>query len=446
MKNALLILFFFSISNFAFAQFTVTGKVVKTQDNTPLESVTVFVNNTSYGTKTDKNGDFILKNVRSGHYELIVSMVGFKTYSASIIVQSNIKVPAIKLAEKNISLAEVSITVPEKLDNKYMNMFKREILGTSKFGRQSRIVNPKVIQLEFNQQENVLKAYTTDFMIIENKALGYQLKYLLEDFERNEKTELISYVGYVLFESLSGNDEQRKVWNEKRMEAYTGSLQHFFRSVMGNNISKDAGSGFLVATDTRINNKHRPADTLIREKIRSFSGGFRKTDKDSLAYWAYMLEQPKHIEVIDTTKLKAKQIAQLTDQKGLYALRINTDINYINKWGYIVVPGKTNSAHYQCDTCQFKNSLYVTYVKDIPQRLGTGSKKLDTRREESFIPTLEMKRNASLMSIVDDHVLFDWNGVVVNPMALKLEWYWASLRLGDLLPIDYLPDTPIYSK
>jgi hypothetical protein len=57
-----------------------------------------------------------------------------------------------------------------------------------------------------------------------------------------------------------------------------------------------------------------------------------------------------------------------------------------------------------------------------------------------------MKRNASLISIVDEHVFFDWNGVVVNPMSLKLERYWAGLRLGDLLPIDYLPDTESYSK
>jgi hypothetical protein len=446
LKNALLIFFFLSIANLALAQFTITGKVGKAADNKPLESATVFVNKTSYATKTDKNGNFILQNVRSGHYELIVSMVGFKTYSVSITVQSNIKLPAIKIEEKNISLTEVSITSAQKLDNKYMNMFKREILGTSKFGRQSRIINPKVIQLDFDQQDKVLKAYTTDFMIIENQALGYRLKYLLEDFERNEKVELISYVGYVLFESLAGDDKQRKAWNENRIEAYTGSLQHFFRSVLGNNVNKDGEPGFLAATDTRMINKHRPADTLIRDKIRSFSGGFRKTDKDSLAFWSYMLEQPRYIEVIDTTKLKAKQIAKLTDQKGLYALQINSDTNYINKWGYIVVPGKKTRAHYQCDTCQFKNSLYVTYIKDIPQRLGTGSKKVDTRREESFLPTLEMKRNASLISIVDDHVFFDWNGVVVNPMSLKLERYWAGLRLGDLLPIDYLPDTESYSK
>lgn len=168
MKNALLIFFFLSISNLALAQFTITGKVEKAADNKPLESATVFVNKTSYATKTDKNGNFIIQNVSSGHYELIVSMVGFKTYSVSITVQSNIKVPAIKIEEKNISLTEVSITSAQKLDNKYMNMFKREILGTSKFGRQSRIINPKVIQLDFDQQDKVLKAYTTDFMIIEN--------------------------------------------------------------------------------------------------------------------------------------------------------------------------------------------------------------------------------------------------------------------------------------
>ncbi len=320
-------------------------------------------------------------------------------------------------------------------------MFKREILGTSKFGRQCRIVNPKVIHLNFNKIENKLTAYTSDFMIIENKALGYRLRYLVEDFERNEKTELISYMGYVLFETMQGNDQQLKEWNEKRLEAYTGSLQHFLRSLLGNNVNREGESGFLVAKDTRSLNKHRLADTIIREKIRSYSGKYSKSDKDSLLFWTNMYLLPRYIEVIDTTRLKSKQIAQLTDQNGLYAIRINNDTNYIKKWGYIVVPGAKGLVNFKCDTCKFKNSLYVTYIKEIPKKLGKGDKKPNSRGEESFSPTPEMNKMASLISIFDGYVFFDWNGVIVNPMSLTLERYWANLRLGDLLPIDYLPDT-----
>ncbi|MEE1944209.1 carboxypeptidase-like regulatory domain-containing protein [Pedobacter sp. KR3-3] len=446
MKRSFLILFFLAVSNLALAQFTITGKVLNAADNKPLENATVFLNKTNYGAKTDQQGNFTISNVPPGHYELVVSMMSFKVYNVALAVKADTKVPTVIMEEKSTSLNEVKITVAKKVESKYMEMFKRELLGTSKFGRQCHILNPKVIQLNFDPKENKLTAYTSDFMVIENKALGYRLKYLLEDFERNEKTELISYVGYVLFETMEGNEQQRQEWNENRLEAYTGSLQHFLRSVLGNNINKEGESGFVVATDTRSPNMSRLADTLIKEKIRLYSGKYSKIDKDSLFFWTSMFQQPRYIEVVDTTKLIAKEIAQLTDQNGLYALRINNDINYIKKWIYIKVPGKKGSISFTCDTCEFKNSLYVTYIKNIPARLGNGYKMPSPRFKESFTPSPELDKMASLISIYDGHVLFDWNGVVVNPMSLKVERYWATQRLGDLLPIDYMPTTESYAK
>jgi hypothetical protein len=429
-----LTLFILLVSNLTFAQFTMTGKVINLADNEPLESVTVFVDKTSYGTKTDKHGDFTIRNVRPGHYELIVSMLSFKTYKVPISIQADTKVPTIGIEEKTLSLNEVKITIPRKVDSKYLNMFMREILGTSKFGKQCRIVNPKVIRVRYDEKEQKLTGYTSDFMIIENKALGYRLKYLVEDFERNEKTELISYIGYALFEPMKGNDQQQSNWHQKRLEAYASSLQHFLRSVLGNIVNKEE-PGFFVALDSRSLNKSRPPDTLIRKKIRLYG-----LDKDSLLSWNRMLRQPQYIEVIDTTKLSAKQIVQLTDQKGTYSLKINNDTNYINKWEAINVPGLNGRIKFRCDTCQFKNSLYVTYTKEIPKRFRKTYKSNSSRIEESFIPSSEMNKMASLISIIDNDVFFDWNGVIINPLSLKIEGYWANLRLGDLLPIDYMPN------
>ena len=437
LNSTFLILFILLFSNLAIAQFKVTGKVLNKVNNNPVESATVFVNKTSNGTKTDKYGNFVIYNLQPGNYEIIVSTIGFKTYQVPISVQSNVKLTTIALEEKTIPLDEVRITTAKKLGNEYMEMFEREILGTSKFGKQCKIINPKVIQLNFDKRENKLTAYTTDFMIIENKALGYRLKYLVEEFERNEKTELLSYIGYVLFESIQGNDQQRREWKEKRITAYTGSLQHFFRSVAANDINRGNGSGFIVVTDTRLINRFRLPDTIIREKIRFYNHKFSQTDKDSLFFWNNMYLQPRYAEVIDTTKLKAKQIVQFTDQNRLYALHINSDINYVNRWGYINVPGSHGRTNFRYDTCKFKNSLYITYVKDYVKSY----KSIPYNENQSFTPTSEMNKMASLISIIDGNVFFDWNGVIVTPLNLKLERYWANLRLGDLLPIDYLPDT-----
>ncbi|MBO9676184.1 MAG: carboxypeptidase-like regulatory domain-containing protein [Sphingobacteriaceae bacterium] len=433
-----IVLFFLSISNLSFAQYSITGKVLNASNNLPLESATVFVNTTSYGTKTDRYGNFVLRNVKAGYYELIFSMVGFKTYNVQVYVQHADKMTStVSLEEKVIPLIEVNITKARRPGSKYMEMFKREILGTSKFAEQCRIINPEVIKLSFDKEENKLTAYSTDFMIIENKALGYHLKYLVEDFERNEKNELISYVGYVLFEAMEGSEKQQQEWSEKRIEAYTGSLQHFLRSLLGNNINKYKETGFLVMTDTRMENRYRLPDSIISKKISLFRGKSGKIEQDSLFFWTRMLQQPKYIEVLDTTKLKAKQVVHLTDSKGLYSLRIITDTNYVNRWAYLKAPG-IKRTDLRCDTCQFKNSLYVTYIKYMPEKSKKTYQSL-YRPASSITPTPEMDKMASLISILDGNVFFDWNGVIVNPMSLKLERYWAKPRLGDLLPIDYAP-------
>lgn len=440
-NNTIVILLMLLCSNLAVAQFKITGKVLNIVGNKPLERATVFVNKTNNATTTDHEGRFTIHNVKPGNYEIIVSVVGFKTYQVPINIQSDVKLPTIALEEKTISLDEVKITKAIKPESKYLEMFKREILGYSKFGKQCKIINPKVIQLNFEKEENKITAYTNDFMIIENKALGYRLKYIVEDFERNEKKELISYIGYVLFENMQGNKKQRLQWKENRVEAYTGSVQHFFRSVLGGNINRENEGGFLVATNTRMRNRFRLSDTLIKEKIRLFSKSSNQTYKDSLFFWNNMLGLPKYIEVIDTTKLRSKHIAALTDQNRLYALKINTDTNYINNWGYVTVPGMKGRTNFRCDTCQFINSLYITYIKGRPKDLGKSYKSISfNKKEESFTPTHEMSEVASLISIIDGNVFFDWNGVIVNPMNLKLERHWANLRLGDLLPVDYLPD------
>ncbi|GAB2697419.1 hypothetical protein GCM10027037_21860 [Mucilaginibacter koreensis] len=443
MKRTCFTLLFLLTSTLLFAQFKISGRVLNTADSKPLEGATVFVNNTSYGTKTDSYGNFVISKLRAGHYELVVSMVGFKSNKVSINVQADIKVPAILINERTTALNEVQIITTKKPENKYLDMFKQEILGTSKFGRQCQIMNPKVIQLNFDQRKNKLTGYTSDFMIIENQALGYRLKYLVEDFERNENAEILSYVGYVLFEEMQGSEQQRLEWKKKRLEAYTGSLQHFFRSVIGNAVSREEEPGFLVVTDTRVLNKNRAADAKIKEKISLYSSKYNREYRDSLLYWNTMFRQARYIEVLDTTKMRAGNLVQLTDQSGLYALKLNTDSNYIKKWGNISVPGVKGKKRFTCDTCSFKNLLYVTYIKNIPKKLAVSAKGRNYSYAESFTPTPEMDKMASLISVVDGHVVFDRNGVVVNPMSLKVERYWAGLRLGDLLPIDYQPDTDI---
>src|SRR5690606_34715637 len=68
-------------------------------------------------------------------------------------------------------------------------------------------------------------------IIIENRGLGYKLAYQLEHFEINFKEQTNFFAGHILFTEMKSSNRQRKKWEENRLEAYTGSLMHFFRSV-----------------------------------------------------------------------------------------------------------------------------------------------------------------------------------------------------------------------
>ncbi|MFC6095080.1 TonB-dependent siderophore receptor [Flavobacterium qiangtangense] len=67
---------------------TLNGKIVSS-DNLPLEAVTVTVNGTKFGTQTDSQGNFEIKNLKSGNYTLKTSFVGFKTREITFSITEN---------------------------------------------------------------------------------------------------------------------------------------------------------------------------------------------------------------------------------------------------------------------------------------------------------------------------------------------------------------------
>lgn len=106
-----LIVSVFSLA-FSFAQNgTLNGSIVSS-DNSPLETVTVTVNGTKFGTQTDSQGNFEIKNIKSGNYTLKATLVGFtiKDIPFTIVENQTTTLPNITLSSKNETLEEVVIT------------------------------------------------------------------------------------------------------------------------------------------------------------------------------------------------------------------------------------------------------------------------------------------------------------------------------------------------
>lgn len=101
---------FFCVASFA-QNGTLSGKIVST-DNAPLESVTITVNGTRFGTQTDSQGKYELKNLKPGEYILKVAFVGFtsKEVPFTIVENQTTTLENITLNSKNETLAEVVIS------------------------------------------------------------------------------------------------------------------------------------------------------------------------------------------------------------------------------------------------------------------------------------------------------------------------------------------------
>ncbi len=74
--------------NLAFCQFSITGKVLD-EKNQPLVSATVLLENTFAGTYSNQKGDFVLKNLKSGEYNIKISFIGYETQAKKIKLEKD---------------------------------------------------------------------------------------------------------------------------------------------------------------------------------------------------------------------------------------------------------------------------------------------------------------------------------------------------------------------
>ncbi|HEY2720937.1 MAG TPA: carboxypeptidase-like regulatory domain-containing protein, partial [Chitinophagaceae bacterium] len=202
-------LFFILLSLFfapgAFGQFTVTGKVVDSTSMEPLYGASVFCQNTTSGTTTDKQGEFSLP-LKSGGYELIVSFTGYQT--REIRITSNDNTPLqIQMVKEEKSMQEVIIKSSNEVADgwdKYGKFFLENFIGATPFASQCTLQNPDAVHFYYYKKSDKLKVLATDPIVIVNKALGYNLRYQLDSFMYYYKTQVSSYRGYCFFSEMDG--------------------------------------------------------------------------------------------------------------------------------------------------------------------------------------------------------------------------------------------------
>lgn len=242
--------FLFSVlmlgSVIANAQFVITGKIVDSSSKEPLQGASVFCQNTTSGTISNKEGYFKL-DLKSGGYDLIVTYTGYQTRVIRINSEEVTSSLDIEMAKEEKSMDEVIIRSSNEVADgweKYGTFFLASFIGNTPFAANCTLVNPQALKFYYYKRSDKLKVLATEPLIISNKSLGYNLTYTLDSFMYYYKDEMSSYRGYTLFAEMDGTPAQRAQWNTNRRKAYLGSKLHFMRSYYDSTLTQD---GFRIA-------------------------------------------------------------------------------------------------------------------------------------------------------------------------------------------------------
>ena len=79
MKKFFYFLLCFFVKSALFSQSGIQGVVYDKYTNDPLPYANVFLQQTKYGTNTNKKGEFVFKELSPGLYNLEISFIGYKT-------------------------------------------------------------------------------------------------------------------------------------------------------------------------------------------------------------------------------------------------------------------------------------------------------------------------------------------------------------------------------
>jgi hypothetical protein len=408
----------------AFSQIAIEGTVMDAESEKPLPSVSVYLNNTSMGTTTNDKGFFILRNIPSEKFRLVVSSIGYETFAELVDPKKISGHMTISLKPKSEQLNNV-VLVPDDPNGwkKWGKLFTDVFIGTNSNSNQCHIENPEVIRLRMNP-DNTLTAFAKEPLLIINYALGYEIKYKLEEFEYDFNTKVVSYNGYALFKDLGlSNKKKEKKYEQERKETYQGSLLHFMRTYFVNKLDEQ---GFEMRNLGNISNpekdraKNRFAlewllhkdsvilvvtDSINSVGVAPIAGGTGNTyvqkvylSTDSTQYFQKKLLEPDSVVSHQIVVADSIGFAEDSATAGLY----------------------------------FKDSLEVSYkLKGIPKKYKALSKE---NKKETY-PV------SQFVFVNRKPVYISANGYYYGPHDLKITGFWAWWEtMSTMLPYDYSPE------
>ncbi len=359
---------------------TLSGTVMDSATGKPLAGISVFLNNTSRGTVTGTNGAFQLPEMPKGTYQLVFSSVEYKTFVMEVN-SGHIPPPLqIKLSPRVTELTSVTVEPFDKRGwAKYGKFFFDNFIGSTENAGSCSLKNKGALRFYFSKRSNRLIVRATEPLRIENNALGYSLTYQMEAFGADFSAKIVSYYGYPLFQQMVPKSEnRRKKWEQKRREAYSGSIMHFMRSLYA---GRTITEGFLMQKEIMAPNEERQRIKQLYRPDFQKPGLF---PMDTLHYFWDVLRQPDPIKKTITMAPDSVVTVYADGTHGLY----------------------------------FTGSLIVLF--------GVRARAADEYK------------TSGLMLMKPQTIIIEENGTYMPPQNVLAQGAWAlSEKICNLLPIDY---------
>ena len=359
----------------AHAQLTLKGRVVNAADEHPVPFCSVFLANTTKGTTADENGNFTLTNLPDGRYDLVASSVGFETVAAAIQTRQTAPL-LIRMKANATQLAEVQVKAsrdPEWLAN--LAQFTKLFIGTSANAQDCKILNTSALWFDDDRRTLRLTGGARAPLQIENRALGYRIQYVLEQFLFDYGENYVSYLGYPVFEALKPrSNAQEKRWFKAREAAFRGSSMHFMRTL---HAGATAAQGFVIQ---RVIEKK---DTLERG-----SNGRVETAR-------YLIKDHLPDSFLVDSEASSPESTRL----------------------------------------QFENLVQVTYTRENESAEYRSEHTLLSGPPTGGVASAQ----TSVIRLVQPFVTIEPNGNYYEPLGITFEGYWGWEKMADMLPLTYEP-------
>lgn len=379
----------------------ISGFVIDATTDKPLEAANVFLANTMLGDASNKMGYFIIRGAPSGTFELVVSVIGYKVQKRQLRITGPTKPLTIKLIPKPLQAPQIEVSATDMKEwRKKFKKFKKLFLGATQNASECKILNPYV--LDFTKLHGSFKATADEPIVIENRALGYKLHYVLEEFEDSSK--FLKIKGIPKFEELAPKTpEEGNRWQTSRLRAYLGSLRHFLATICKNYDAPIEDSHILK--EIAAVNKKKMLRTSRTTIIKS---DFKLKERDYLYKMARVIYEGFNVFLFEENP--SRHI-----KKEVIGKFVNTNL--------FLSAGELPNERW----LSFPGYLHVTYTKEL---------------EEDNYPDYLYEYRApsdqqSFFKLNTTTILIDTSGHFYNRYGLTVYGYWAWERIADLLPHEY---------